>query len=84
MFKLFFLLKNLNKLNCSGLKPKLIGKKYYQIGGKNKVVKINLKEIKPTKTTLTNEYIIETSSELMNADSIQLEFNIRNRVYKYI
>lgn len=60
------------------------GKIHYQIGGKDKVVKINLKEIKPTKTTLTNEYFIETSSELINADSIQLVFNIRNRVYKYI
>lgn len=59
------------------------GKIYYQIGGKNKVVKIALKEIRPTKTILPNEYFIETSSELMNADNIQLVFNIRNRVYKY-
>lgn len=56
----------------------------YKIGDTVKSSLVELKEIKPRKTTVENTYFIEVSNVLKNADSIILEFNIRNRIYSYI
>lgn len=59
------------------------GKINYTINGTNKAVNINLKEVKPAKTTVSSEYYIEVNDEIKNAENIQIEFNIRNKIYHY-
>ena len=56
----------------------------YKIGETTKKSLIELEELKPRKTKVENTYFIEVSNVLKDADSIMLEFNIRNRIYTYI
>ena len=56
----------------------------YKDGNVIKTLHTELKEIKPRKTSVDNTYFIEVSSNLKNAESILLEFNIRNVIYTYI
>lgn len=55
----------------------------YKIGDSIKTSLVKLKELKPRKTDIENTYFIEVPNVLKNADSIVLEFNIRNRIYTY-
>ncbi|MDD2434711.1 MAG: hypothetical protein PHO63_00460 [Bacilli bacterium] len=55
----------------------------YEFGGKIKVQKIGLNEIRPQKVKQTNTYYVEIAEEIGRAQNIILQFNIRNRTYKY-
>lgn len=56
----------------------------YQIGNQIKIVNLNTKNIRPSKTTIQNECYIETTKELRAATKINLVFKIRNKTYKYV
>jgi len=56
----------------------------YQINSQLKIINLNTKIIKPTKTTLQNEYYIETTRKINEAEKINLIFKIRNKTYKYV
>ena len=55
----------------------------YEIKGVSKRQNISLVEIKPSKTSLKDTYYIEILNEIQNAESISLEFNLRNNRYIY-
>ena len=56
----------------------------YRENNNNRVVNIDLKEIKSKRTKIENTYFIEVPSRIKYADNIILEFNIRNVIYTYI
>lgn len=56
----------------------------YQINNETKTIGLNVKEVKPTKTTLQDECYVEVVEEVKYADSIKIVFKIRNKTYKYI
>lgn len=56
---------------------------YYTIDDE-KVNDVPLKEVVSTRAKENNIYYIEVSSELLYASSIKIEFNVRNKIYKYI
>ena len=55
----------------------------YEINGVSKRQNISFIEIKPSKTSLKDTYYIEILNEIQNAESISLEFNLRNNRYIY-
>ena len=55
----------------------------YEINGVSKRQNISPVEIKPSKTSLKDTYYIEILNEIQNAESISLEFNLRNNKYIY-
>jgi len=55
----------------------------YVIGGKEKIQKVSFKQIQPTKFKANNTYYVEVLKEVLNADEIFLEFNIRGKIYSY-
>lgn len=55
----------------------------YTKNGIQEIDNLQIKEIKPTKYIPTNTYYYEVSNKLLNADSINLVFNIRNKTYIY-
>ena len=56
----------------------------YRTNNTVKKIEIPLKEIKPKKTISENIYYIEVPSFLKEVDSMNLEFNIRNKMYTYV
>ncbi|HHW69702.1 MAG TPA: hypothetical protein GX747_05150 [Tenericutes bacterium] len=55
----------------------------YTINGKERVQKISFKQVKPTKFKTSNTFYIEVLNEVLKADKIFLEFNIRGIGYTY-
>ncbi len=55
----------------------------YRIDGRKKTMQLGWKQIKPAKAKLVNEYYVEVVDELKNAESIELVFKIRNKIYSY-
>ena len=41
-------------------------------------------EIEPSRTSEKNIFYIEVNKDILNAEKINLSFNIRNNTYKYI
>lgn len=58
------------------------GKIKYEIDGQTKYY-INLKQIVPAKFDAKNVYYIEMPKEIMDADKINLIFDVRDKVYEY-
>lgn len=56
----------------------------YKEGDSLKTSLTELKQVKPKKTSLENTYFIEVSNKIKDSEKIQLEFNIRNRIYTYV
>lgn len=56
----------------------------YKEGNDMKISHAGLKEIKPRHTNVKNTYFIEVPSKLKDAESIILEFNVRNVIYNYV
>lgn len=61
---------------------KYFGKIKYEKNNITKEMKTILIEVKPNKAK-TNDFYMEVSHELMEADKIYVEFNIRNKLYVY-
>lgn len=55
----------------------------YKINEQEYTSTIEMKEVKPIKTTLKNTCYIEVPSEIMYATNIYVELNIRNKTYIY-
>lgn len=55
----------------------------YTIDGKNKKQNISFAQVKPSKTSVEDTYYIEILDEIKDADSISIEFNLRNNKYIY-
>ena len=55
----------------------------YEINGKQKSQSTNFKQVKSTKKKDKDIYYIEVNKELEEAQNISLNFNVRNKVYKY-
>lgn len=55
----------------------------YTIDGITKKQMVSLIEIKPSKTNIKDTYYIEVLDEVKNAESISIEFRIRNSIYTY-
>lgn len=56
----------------------------YTINGQTKKQTISFVEVKPSKTKLKDTFYIEVLDEVKSADSISLEFNLRNNKYVYV
>lgn len=54
----------------------------YKIGDTNYTNKVEFNQVKPVKST-TSDFYIEVENNLINADNVYLEFNIRNKKYVY-
>lgn len=55
----------------------------YEINGQTKQQKIELREVKPQKTKIPDDYYIEVMSEIEKADKIVITFNIRDIKFNY-
>ena len=60
------------------------GSLVYKIDGNTKKQTISFVQVRPTKTKLNDIYYIEILDEVKNAESISLEFNLRNNKYVYV
>lgn len=61
----------------------IYGKVSYVLNGEEKVVNINLKQVKPNKVNDDDTYYIEVNKEVKDASKIYLSFVIRDKEYKY-
>lgn len=59
------------------------GKIIYVINAEIKKITISFVKVKLNKTNLKNTYYIEALNKIQNAESILLEFNLRNNKYIY-
>lgn len=55
----------------------------YTVNGMEYTASTDFKRILPLKTENKNEYYIEVPADLKRADSIEIDFNIRNYLYTY-
>lgn len=55
----------------------------YTINGQTKRQIVSLVEITPSKTKVKDTYYIEVLEEIKSADSLSIEFRIRNNIYVY-
>ena len=55
----------------------------YTINGQTKRQIVSLAEITPSKTKVKDTYYIEVLEEIKSADSLSIEFRIRNNIYVY-
>ncbi len=55
----------------------------YKINGETKIFNSTIRRVNPTKINYENEFYIEVNKEIEKADSITLNFNIRNDIYRY-
>ncbi len=60
------------------------GSLVYTINGQVKRQTVSFAEVKPTKTKENNIYYIEVLKEVKDAESVSLEFNLRNNKYVYV
>lgn len=60
----------------------IFGSIQYKINGETKTMKNRLVEVTP-KRAITGDIYLEVTSELMNADEIDILLNIRNKIYTY-
>lgn len=60
------------------------GSLVYTINGQTKRQTVSFAEVKPTKTKENDVFYIEVLEEVRDAESISLEFNLRNSKYVYV
>lgn len=60
------------------------GKFSYIINDESKEQRLSLKQVKPTKVSYKNSAFIEVEKEMLEADRIFIDFNIRNMRYRYV